>query len=66
MAEKMCRAYEIEIEITDDEAENLKRFDAAWQKVRQDCFGLVLLKLNSDEAAAEYPSKTSAFASDQK
>lgn len=39
---KMCRAYQIEIEATDDEAENLRRFDAEWQKIRQDCFGDVL------------------------
>jgi hypothetical protein len=38
----MQQSYEITIEKTADEAENLLRFDAEWLRLRQEHFGSVI------------------------
>jgi len=41
--------YQIEIAAVEDEAENLRRFDAAWQSLRQKMFGPLLAPTTSPE-----------------
>jgi len=59
------RFYSIEIVATEDEAENLKRFDAEWQSLRQRMFGPMADAHISDEVALQSLSKSAALLSDQ-
>lgn len=54
--------YQITIENTADEAENLRRFDAEWQRLRQMFFGSVLLPASDEFIQLETKLKALANA----
>lgn len=64
--EGWVRGYQIEVVHCDDEAEFLRRFDAAWQQLRQQMFGHIIARSISSAVDAQESSVCPLECADQK